>query len=203
MNLFALILSLFVLAWSPQAAAADRLDATLDRLSSAAAVSWEFLSIVESVIFETTDTTQGAVYIAADGRYRLTLGPDQYSFDGKLLYSYSEIENQVTVEQVSDPDAVRRQVSFLLELRRWYSAAPLDDELAYRLVRRDEDSGDLPDSLNLFLHDSMPGIRLVEFTDQNDDLNQILFVRESLDTVCVSSNIAPDYPDSAEIIRIP
>ncbi|TET95211.1 MAG: hypothetical protein E3J26_03160, partial [Candidatus Zixiibacteriota bacterium] len=70
-------------------AAADRFDTIKEQLAQAACTRFEFVSIIESEIFDATDSATGTAYIARDGRFNVTLGEDRYLFDLRFLYSYS------------------------------------------------------------------------------------------------------------------
>jgi len=57
---------------------ADPLEELKKNMSEADCSRFEFISILESEIFDSVDSTLGSALIASDGRYRVTIGPDEY-----------------------------------------------------------------------------------------------------------------------------
>lgn len=203
MRNFHTIGSLFVwLAIVTAASAGDRFETIKNSLADATCVELQFLSIVESDIFETVDTATGQAYIAADGRYRVSIGPDEFLFDGSALYSYSRPNAQVVIEPSTGGGSAGEEVSFLTGLDEHYRSAPLEPGKKYRLIRRDGLTSSLPDTMTVTLHPDSLWFEGMEYLDVNDDLNRIVILQQKLYHTCDSNRFAPVYPDSVEQIHL-
>ncbi|MEW5796743.1 MAG: hypothetical protein AB1772_10340 [Candidatus Zixiibacteriota bacterium] len=168
----------------------------------AACCRFEFLSIIESQVFESVDTTEGMALIAADGRYFIRVGSDQYLKTADKLYSYSGQENQVTVEVVSDNASSHETVSFVTRLDDYYSASERTPDREYYLARRDSSASNLPDSMIVVLTGKKPRLERLEYYDINDDLNRIVFTGVEYLDRCDGSTFMPRFPDSAQVINL-
>jgi outer membrane lipoprotein-sorting protein len=177
----------------------ERLKATM---ANAACCRYEFLSIVESEVFESTDTTLGAALIASDGRYHITIGPDEYLKTADKLYSYSSTENQMTVEALDTGDPRLESVSFVTRLNDYYSTRVVVPSRQYFLTRTDSAAVDLPDSLVVSLISGKGGLDRIEFFDVNNDRNRIVFRKSEYFDKCDDSALSPRFPDSAEVINL-
>jgi outer membrane lipoprotein-sorting protein len=171
-------------------------------MADAACCRYEFLSIIESEVFESTDTTVGTALIAADGRYHISIGPDEYLRTTDKLYSYSSTENQLTVETLGTGDLRPESVSFVTRLNDHYSTRVVVPSRQYFLTLTDTAAADLPDSLSVSLLAGKPGLERIEFFDVNNDRNRIVFSKSEYFDECDESALTPHFPDSAEVINL-
>ena len=186
------------LVWAAEKS--DPLEALKEEMSSAACNHVVFLSLVESTVFGSTDTVQGEAWLGASDRYNVLLGADRYLATDSLLYSYSLENNQVTVEPFTNHDQRREQLSFLTRLDEFYTTTILTPGRRYRLKAVDTSDSDLPSPLLVKLTDSGQ-IGDLEYHDQNEDLNRIVFIKHEILDSCPEGVFEPDFPDSVEIIR--
>lgn len=170
-------------------------------LAAAACVSVEFLSILESSIFESVDSADGQAIIADDGRYRIMLGEDLYLSTGAELYSYSAINNQVTVEPVA-PGAVNTEITLLQSLDESYKTAILQPDSVFSLTRDSSAASGLPDSLTVFMTENLQGIHRMEYYDINGELNRIILKALTTSEACDTNQFMPSFPDSVEVIEL-
>ena len=190
------------LALSTDAEAGDDFDRIKSRLAEAACVRLEFVSIIESEIFDLVDSTSGTACLASDGRYHVTLGPDSYLYDGRLLYSFSYENNQVLIETVGDTTDHGREITFVTRLDEFYETFSLPTRNRYWLLLRPGITGDLPDSMTVLISGEPPVIRRLEFYDINDEFNRIELLNQQLDTICADDDFTPAFPDSAETVKL-
>ena len=162
----------------------------------------EFLSILESEVFESVDTTKGHAYLSVDGRYVVKIGPDMYLYDNENLYSYSEIQNQVTVERLAPSQARRDDVSFVTRLDDYYDTFPVTPDAEYRLIKTVKEAEGIPDSLRLFVNNESNQLDRIEFFDLNEDINRIIFLDVTVSNVCDTAMFIPHFPDSVETIKL-
>ncbi len=182
---------------------ADKLAEAVDQLRGADCAAIEFLSIARSDFFSYVDTVYGEVYLAADGRYRVRLGPDTYLHTGDTLYSHSAKHNQVTVESGMSYLGQAEQVSWLRRLDHWYEWSS-DGPWLYRLTRKESDTaGDLPGRMTVRIDSLRSTIDWLEYKDINDDLNRLIIHRQRLDSPCQDSLLTPRFPDTVEVIKLP
>lgn len=181
---------------------ADSLDQVKRRLEEADCIRLEFLSIVESDVFETVDSALGTASIADDGRYLLRLSADVYLYDLTDLYSYSAANNQLVVEMTNGGTPAGDEVSFIKNLDRYYSSRTIEPDLAYHLTRKPEFEGDYPDSMNLYLNPDGTQLERIEYLDVNEELNRILFLKIETESDCDDNVFEPNFPDSVDRVRL-
>lgn len=181
----------------------DRLAEAVDRLRGADCVAIEFLSITRSDFFDYVDTTDGEVYLAADSRYRVRLGPDTYLHTGDTLYSYSAKHNQVTVEGGMSYLGEAEQVSWLRRLDHWYDWQAEGPWLYSLDLKESEPAGDLPGQMTVRVDSLDRVIEWLEYEDINGDLNRLLIRSQRLDSPCRDTLFDPRFPDSVEVITLP
>ena len=177
----------------------DPLQVLMDRMAAADCCRFEFISILESDVFETVDSTAGTALISAGDRYDITLGPDRYLRTDEFLYSYSGENEQVTLEQVESSIVPEETIRFITQLDRHYLIHPVSDK--YSLVRKPEIDSNLPLMIVLTLTEAGELGRL-EYIDDNGDTNQIVIIEASYQPECDSTAFAPQFPDSTEFIKL-
>ena len=196
-----LIYVLLSLLWVGAVYADDGFEKLKAKLAGAKCVRFDFLSILESDIFEGVDTTLGTAYLAADGRYFVTLGEDEYLYNLKLLYSYSKVNNQVTVEKMDDRTG--EEVVFVMQLDSLYNSTPIKKNFEYHLVKKDSVfESNIPDSMLLFMDPDRLVLQKIEYYDVNEELNRVVFLKQVLEPACDESRFQPQFPDSVEIIKL-
>lgn len=172
-------------------------------LSSAACVEFEFLSILESDIFDTVDSASGSAYLARDGRYLIHLQSDLFLHDNEILYSYSSENNQVTLEKTDSTYVQSARVSFITRLDELYDYDIITAGKKYRLMRRNEVSQEgTPDSLILIIDSARTAVEQIIYFDLNDDRQRIVVLDQKLYEQCNDERFAPAWPDSVEMIRL-
>lgn len=191
-----------VALWHPASSESGRFDAIKERLASAECVRLDFINIIYSEIFDIVDSTVGSACIASDGRYRVELGDDTYLYDGTDLHSYSRENNQVVIEAI-DPDAdAGSEVTFLTHLEEFFETEAQSSGNSYRLRRRKDSAGDLPDSMTVILDPQKLQIDRLEFFDINDEFNIIELLNQQLDSACTEADFTPNFPDSVETVKL-
>jgi len=182
--------------------AADSFDTIKQRFADAGCVNLSFLSIVESDIFESIDTVHASATISADNRYVINLGNDQYLYDRVHLYSYSQENNQVTIERAKENGAPGQEISFIMHLDELYIVDPLTPGEKYRLVKRKSGYDNVPDSLIVAVRPDTTLLNWIEYYDVNGELNRIVLLEHTTSETCPDSLFVPAYPDSVERVRL-
>jgi len=200
MNKLITILLTLVLSLS-LARAEDSFEELKKKLAGAECIRFDFLSIIESEIFDRTDTAQGTVYIAADNRYRVVLSNDEYLYNGEFLYSYIRDNNQVTVEK--NTGWTGEDIVFITRLDSLYISNTILKDNEYRLMKKDSlAESAIPDSLRLFLDPALLLLKEVRYFDVNEELNRLIFLRQDTDASCGEQLFLPDFPDSVPRIKL-
>jgi len=180
----------------------NRFAAIKNQLAEAPCVQFEFLSVVESDIFDLVDSTAGVATLASDGRYRIEIGGETYLNDGEHLFCYIPDNNQVTIETNDGGGGLDDEVSFLIRLDEIYETFVREPEGCFRLIRLDSTAGYLPDTMIVWLDEDHRRIARLEFIDINDDRNLLILLRQDLLTACTEYQFAPNFPDSVERVRL-
>jgi len=200
MRLFMTILLLSLVAGA-SFSGNDSFEDIKESLSKAACCQFEFLSVHESGIFETSDTTAGRAYIARGGKYSIMIGDDSYINNGELLYSYSKAQNQVTIEKTGE-NSIQEEVSFITRLDEFYVTECEEANHEYFLRRNRPEARSLPDSMILLIDSTLTQIERIEYFDQNEDLNIIIFLAQSNFSECDESLLEENFPDSADVVKL-
>lgn len=179
----------------------DPFDDLKGTLRSAVCISVDFLSIVSSDVFESTDSTIGSAYLANDGRYEVGLGPDQYVFDGQLLYSISTENNQVVIDSADSADALATEVSFLARLDDYYTTRILESNRQYLLTRLTGAPAEVPDTLHVWLKSRGTELERLAYRDANGDPVTIEIRKLRTSPACDNRRFIPDLPPTMERIR--
>ncbi|MEW6050934.1 MAG: outer membrane lipoprotein carrier protein LolA [Candidatus Zixiibacteriota bacterium] len=187
---------------APSSVVADQFTEIKARLAESNCTRFEFRSILFSSIFKQTDTSRGTAYIARDGRYRINLGPDQYVNDGSYLYSYSPSSNQVVMQKADSTTAFSKEVSYLTRLDEFFKTIILKANSEYRLIKLTDRMQNLPDSMNLVINKKARTIERIEYFDINDEKVRIEFLKQTTGSECDDKQLAPDFPDSAERVKL-
>ena len=178
----------------------DPLNPVLDRMTQADCCRFEFISILESDVFESVDSTTGTALISADDRYDILLGPDRYLRNSEFLYSYSGENEQVTVEQVESSAVPDETIRFITQLDQYYHIQPLSP-CKYTLTRKADSGSNLPQIIILTLTESGE-LDCLEFVDDNGDTNRIVIIASSFQSGCDSAAFVPNFPESTEFIKL-
>jgi outer membrane lipoprotein-sorting protein len=172
------------------------------KLNTADCSYFEFLTTIESQIFDVIDSAYGQAYIARDGRYVIRLGPDVYLFDGDTLYTYFWENNQVIIESPDSSDLVASEISFVVKLDEWYDSKPVKQKNSWQLNKKKDVEGDIPDSMIITVDPENSDIKNIEYFDINEDLNRIQIIKQKTDSLCSDKEFLPEFPDSVERVRL-
>jgi outer membrane lipoprotein-sorting protein len=199
------ILSIILLATGVAYGAEKKTDSfqqIKDRLASASCISIGFVSILESDIFKSVDSTVGTAYFARDGRYFVKLGDDVYLSDNRRKYSYSPGNNQVIVQKADSSGADARELFYITRLDEWYETAILTPDKEYKLTRKPESVGSLPDSLRVIIDKRKGRIARISYFDENDEPVSLILLQESFPAACDDARFVPRFPDSVETVKL-
>ena len=197
------LISVAVLACSAAAFASDdRFEGAKQDLARAACVQVQFLSVLESDVFDVVDSVPGTAIIAADGRFAVSVGSEEYLYDNERLYTYSAQTDQVIIEKPSGDLFVGNEIALVTRLDRYYRTAPVAAGREYRLTRTDTTGTQLPDELTVLLRPDSSAIEAFLYRDINGDLNRVVLLRQNLSEACADSAFIPAFPESAERIKL-
>ena len=197
-NLLRYLLVYFLLTGMSQAE--DRFDQLKKDLAEAGCTRFEFFSIIESDIFDRVDTTSGMAVIAKDGRYSISIGDDEYLYDAIYLYTYSHLNNQITVEKVFDNHG--EELFFITRLDKYFKTSILQNNHEYSLVKLDRELDNIPDSMRVIIDPDVPALKEVSYLDINEELNRLVFIKQDIIPICDDKIFIPDFPDTVEIIKL-
>ncbi|MEW6412814.1 MAG: outer membrane lipoprotein carrier protein LolA [Candidatus Zixiibacteriota bacterium] len=163
---------------------------------------FEFMSIIESDVFDQVDTATGTAYLARDGRYNIEIGQDKFLCDGEYRYSYSEGSGQVIIEKMEPTSAGDEEFSFIIKLGDFYNTHVVKKNHRYRLVRKSEGGGSYPDSLYVTVDKDTKRLKRFDYLDVNEEANTILFLKQDYRLNCDDTWFQPNFPDSVERVRL-
>ncbi len=198
------ILGIGITVLAPAASVlADSFDEIKSKLRGSECVHIQFVSIVSSSIFESIDTVNGDATFERSGKYRINLRNDTYLFDGADLYSYSNENQQVTIEKVDSGAQFGAEVSFVTRLDEIYKTRILRPDSQYRLVKVARGYAGVPDSMIVTIDKQNRRIGKIDYLDVNDEPTTIIFQSERSSSKCDPVEFHPDFPDSVQVVRLP
>jgi outer membrane lipoprotein-sorting protein len=182
---------------------ADRFDQIKRSISEADCCRFRFISILSSSVFETKDSSRGTAVIARDGRYAITLGADRYISDGEFAYTYSPTSNQAIVSRLDSGRTANKEISFLTRLDQYYTSTCVKPDKEYRLIKR-AGSGvaNIPDSMVVTVDAGRQRIIRLDYIDINDEQVSVVLLEQDISGKCRDSLFVPDFPDSAETVKL-
>ena len=140
--------------------------------------------------------------ISSDGKYYLQTDNDIYLNDSKQLFSYSKGNNQLIIEPLIGQNSDFNEILFITHLDEFFKSYIIVPDKEYKLLKRKEYKGSLPDSMILKLDILKKTISEISYFDINNEFNQILIKEIHSHSVCDSTYFLPNFPDSAETIRL-
>ncbi len=184
------------------AIAADSFEKVKSQFANATCVHIEFISIIDSDIFNTVDSIYGVADIAQDGRFYVRIGAEEYLYDNQNLYTYSVHTNQVIIDQPLNNLFAGSEIAMITRMNEYYDTETIQTDASYRLYKkRAEDTG-LPDTVTVQLQEDTGQIAWLRYLDINRDPNTILMRHQRVSDDCDSSLFIPSFPDSAERVRL-
>ncbi len=203
MNRVKLVIALFAgLLGGYTYPAVDPLTEIKQGMRRAACCRFEFISALESEVFDSVDSTLGTALIARDGRYQIEIGSDVYTRTAEHLFSYSRVQNQVTEERLGAAARADEEIGFITRLDDFYHTNVISPGLTYLLLKHDSSAVGLPDSLTLYLAGDPPQLDRLEYLDINEEVNRVIFLSSEYLRECNDSALEPRFPDSVEIIKL-
>lgn len=180
----------------------DVFDEIKKDLSQAKCIKLEFISIIESDIFETIDSIPGKSIISNDDKYKISIGDDIYINDKLNLYSYSIENNQVIIEKAENSSESIGEITFLKKLDKLFNTTIIMKNEKYRLTKKINVKSELPDSMLIILNHKKKIIEKIIYSDINDDRNTILIKSIDILSPCVPDDFIPNFPESADRIKL-
>ena len=194
------IIVFFLLCLPLQIAFADSLGEIKEKLKNANCMHFSFISVIESDIFETVDSTYGDAQMAKDGRYYISIGDEVYVYDLKHYFTYVASNNQLIIEK--GDDSSNDDILFITKLDEFYKSYILHPDLKFRLIKKENVIGDFPDSLIVITDNKKQEIKEISFFDVNEELNRIIFISQKYQSFCNDSLLVPNFPDSVERVKL-
>ncbi len=179
---------------------ADSLEKIKEKLKNANCMHYQFISIVESDVFDSVDSAYGEALFSKKGQYNITISDEVYVYDLKNYYTYVASNNQLIIEK-GDGNA-NDDILFITKLDEFYKSFILQPDLLYRLVKKENVNGDFPDSLIVKTDKKSQKITEISFYDINDELNRIVFTSLIYQSLCNDSLFIPNFPDSVERVKL-
>ena len=202
MTIFRLFIWAVLFCAAGAVSAGDRFEALKADLGSAICVHIEFISIIDSDVFDIVDSMYGSAEIAQDGRFNVAIGDDRFLYDLEHLYSYSAAANQVVIEKARQDLFTGSEIAFVTRLDDFYDTRTIAADKTYRLTRSDDGESDIPDTITVTLVDGGTALEEFAFRDINDDLNTIRFLSSTIADSCRTADFRPEFPDSVERVRL-
>lgn len=194
------IIFLLLILFPLQNAFSDSFEKIKEKLKNAGCMHYQFISVIESDIFDTVDSTYGEAHISRNGQYYIAIGDEAYTYDLKHYFTYVALNNQLIIEK-GDGNS-NDDILFITKLDEFYKSYILLPDLEYRLLKKEKVIGDFPDSLIVKTDKKSQVIKEISFFDINDELNRIIFISQKYQSLCDDSLFIPNYPDSVERVKL-
>jgi len=183
-----------------QVVLADSFQKLKDKLNQKGCFYFEFINLIESDIFDQVDTTYGNAFFASNGMYNIKMGDEQYLYNLKKTYEYSQSNNQVVIE---NPDSSNlEEMIFLTKLDKYYKTYIIKPDQKYRLLKKSDIKGDYPDSMIVMIDREKVKLKQIDYFDVNNELNRIIFIKQRYHMKCDDNTFEPQFPDSVERVKL-
>lgn len=179
---------------------ADSFDDIKKELSKEGCWHFLFVDVVESDIFNSVDSTDGEAYLSSNGSYYIKTNEDFYIYDLINYYSYSPESNQLVIEKNLNNE--EDEISFITNLDKYYKTVILDAEKSYSLYKKENVTGDIPDSLVVIIDSKEKKLKRIEYYDINEELNKLIFIEQNYIDSCLNDHFIPKVPDSTERVKL-
>jgi len=163
---------------------------------------WNFIfeNIIESEIFNSIDSTHGEAFLSSDGRYYIKNEEDIYTFDLHYYYNYSPESNQLVIEKKQT--TAEDEFLFVTNFDKYYDTYVISNNRSYKLLKKENISGDFPDSMIVFIIPKEKKLDRIEYFDINEELNKIIFIEQLYLNSCLDTLFIPNVPDSVERVKL-
>lgn len=175
----------------------------LHQIAASKMVTFDIASVVNSKVFEDTDSTAGLIIIADDGRYFAQFKNDLYLFDGRCLWEISSQNRQAAKRCPEEGEKFTNRLSFLKSLESHFRISPIHRNKEYQLFSKNKDDANLPDSLIVFIDSAGSKLSRIEYYDLNGDLNRVYILSQKISDTADSKFFEVTLPDSMEVIILP
>lgn len=179
---------------------ADKFDQIKKDLSRSGCQRFVFINTIESDVFNSVDTVYGKAYISSDGRYIMEIGDDIFLADYNYYYDYVAENNQVIIEK-RDSLAID-EILYITRLDKLYNSHLIKKDISYRLIKKEEITGDFPDSMIVHIDSKNNKLKQIEYFDVNDALNRIIFLEQEYFKECEEIQFEADFPDTVEKVKL-
>ena len=132
----------------------------------------------------------------------MNVGTEEYLYDGTLLQTYSSQTNQVIIEAPAGDLFVGSEIALITRLDDYYRTTPVKPGSEYSLAKTDTSDTQLPAQITVLLKTATGGIDALVYDDINGDRNRVVFLKERLSDTCPDNSFVPNFPKSAERIRL-
>lgn len=190
----------FLILFLPLLSFADSFDDIKKELSKEGCWHFLFIDVIESDIFNSIDSTNGEAYLSSDGRYNIKTDKDFYIYDLVNYYSYSPESNQLVIEKnLNNED---EEISFITNLDKYYITVIIDSDKSYSLYKKDNITGDIPDSMVVIIDSKDKILKRLEYYDINEELNKLILIEQNHIDSCLNDYFIPNVPDSTERVKL-
>lgn len=181
---------------------ADSFDEIKADLAGASCVEFEFISILESAVFDEVDSSFGNAVLASDDRYRIAINNDLYLFDLEHVYSYSADNNQVVIEIPQSDNPIGEEIGYIKHLDDFFTSKVIQADREYHLTKKRHGYSGIPDSLSVFIDSANSRLEQIIYYDLNDDLSRIVIINQVTSKTCDTGIFKASFPDSVDTVEL-
>ena len=209
MKRFILILPvLLVLVTQAFSLTSDELSSTIEkRYKSFKDISMDFTQTTKSEIFSTEKNTRGKMYLKNPDKFRIDTPSQNIVTDGKLLWFFSEKNNQVTIHKLNESKNIFKPHDYLYNFRADYKPQLGEDERVdkrpcFKLVLTPIKEDLFITKMTLWIDKKDFLVRKLEYRDMNDNWVSLVFTRIKINSDLVDSQFVFTPPRGTEVVDL-
>lgn len=209
MKRFILILPVLLLL-IPQAFSitSDELSSTIEkRYKSFKDISMDFTQIIKSEIFSTEKNTRGKMYLKNPDKFRIDTPSENIVTDGRLLWFFSEKNNQVTIHKLNESKNIFKPQDYIYNFRANYNPQlgeneKVDKRPCYKLILTPKKEDLFITRMTLWIDKKNLLVRKLEYQDINDNNVSLIFNKIKINSDIEDSQFVFTPPKGAEVVDL-
>lgn len=186
----------------------DELSSKIEkRYKSFKDISMDFTQITKSEIFSTEKNTRGKMYLKNQDKFRIDTPSQNIVTDGKLLWFFSEKNNQVTIHKLNESKNIFKPHDYIYNFRANYKPQLGEDEKVdkrpcFKLILTPKKEDLFITRMTLWIDKKDFLVRKLEYQDMNDNQVSLVFTRIKINSDLEDSQFVFTPPKGAEVVDL-
>ncbi len=186
----------------------DELSSKIEkRYKSYKDISMDFTQTTKSEIFSTEKKTRGKMYLKNPDKFRIDNPSQNIVTDGKLLWFFSEKNNQVTIHKLNESKNIFKPHDYIYNFRDNYKPQlekdeKVDKRSCFKLILTPIKEDLFITRMILWIDKKDFLVRKLEYQDMNDNQVSLVFTRIKINSDLEDSQFVFTPPKGADVVDL-